>query len=113
MQAAEASGMTLRKGVYAAVTGPSYETAAEVRMLRSLGGDVVGMSTVPEVIVALALGLRCLALSMVTNKGTGLADEPLSHQEVVDVGRRAGRNVGRILEGVLCSLAEHHSVGTK
>ena len=97
-------GIALTEGVYAAVTGPTYETAAEIRMLGRLGADVVGMSTVPEVLVARALGLRCLALSMVTNKGTGLSKEPLSHQDVVDVGRRAGRSVGRIIEGVLRSL---------
>jgi purine-nucleoside phosphorylase len=104
LAAAAREGVVLREGVYAALTGPTYETAAEIRMLGRLGADVVGMSTVPEVLVARALGLRCLALSMVTNKGTGLSKEPLSHQEVVEVGRRAGQSVARILEGVLRSL---------
>jgi purine-nucleoside phosphorylase len=107
LDVAQREGIKLSEGVYAAVTGPTYETAAEVRMLGRLGADVVGMSTVPEVLVARALGLRCLALSMVTNKGTGLSGEPLSHREVVEVGQRTGRIVGRILEGVLRSLPDH------
>jgi purine-nucleoside phosphorylase len=109
LRVAEAFGIPLQKGVYVAVTGPSYETAAEVSMLRALGGDVVGMSTVPEVIVARAAGLRCLGLSMVTNKGTGLSRDAVSHQEVIDVARKAGPKIGRILEGVLGSL---HSITT-
>jgi purine-nucleoside phosphorylase len=101
---AEARSIPLRTGVYAGMTGPAYETAAEVRMLRILGADVVGMSTVPEVLVARALGLRCLALSMVTNKGTGLAGSPLSHAEVVEVGRNAGGRVASLFEGILSAL---------
>ncbi len=100
LDVARGLGLPVRRGVYAALTGPSYETAAEVRMLRILGADVVGMSTVPEVLVARALGLRCLAVSMVTNKGTGLSPQVLSHEEVVAVGREAGARVGAILEGV-------------
>lgn len=102
--AAEEAGVPLREGVYAALTGPAYESAAEIRMLHRLGADVVGMSTVPEVLVARALGLKCLAISMVTNKGTGLSDEPLSHQEVMEVGQRAGRIMGKVLEGVIRAL---------
>ena len=97
-------GITLRKGVYAALTGPSYETAAEVRMLGVLGADAVGMSTVPEVLVARAIGLRCLAFSMITNKGTGLSPTILSHKEVVEVGARAGQTLGRLVAGVLGGL---------
>lgn len=102
---AEEKGIALPEGVYAAVTGPSYETAAEVRMLRTLGADVIGMSTVPEVIAARSAGLRCLAFSMVTNKGTGYTDQPLGHEEVMEVGRRAGANLAAIVEGVLGGLA--------
>jgi purine-nucleoside phosphorylase len=112
LRAAEEAGITLHRGVYVAVTGPSYETAAEVSMLRALGGDVVGMSTVPEVIVARAAGLRCLGLSMVTNKGTGLALEEVAHEDVIAVAREAGPIVGRILEGVLRSLPPQ-AVGAK
>ena len=114
LDVAEGLGLSLRRGVYAALTGPSYETAAEVRMLRTLGADVVGMSTVPEVIVARALGLRCLAVSMVTNKGTGLTSQFLSHDEVVAVGREAGARVGALLEGVVYRLpARGQSEGKK
>lgn len=101
---ARALGITLKEGVYAALTGPTFETAAEIRMLRTLGADVVGMSTVPEVLVARARGLRCLAISMVTNKGTGLSDQPLSHEEVVEVGAVAGTRVAALVAGVLKAL---------
>ncbi|NJD20053.1 MAG: purine-nucleoside phosphorylase [Gemmatimonadetes bacterium] len=111
---AEELGITLRRGVYAALSGPAYETAAEIRMLRVLGAHVTGMSTVPEVLVARARGMRCLAISMVTNKGTGLSAEPLSHADVVAVGREAGRKVGALLEGIVRRLpARAHSVGKK
>jgi purine-nucleoside phosphorylase len=106
LAAAEKLGVPLRTGVYAALTGPSYETAAEVRMLGRLGADVVGMSTVPEVLVARALGLRCLAFSMVTNKGTGLSSEPLSHVDVQEVGARSGQVVGDLIQAVIASLPE-------
>ena len=110
-RAAETAGVPLRGGVYAAMLGPSFETAAEVRMLGTIGADVVGMSTVPEVIAARARGLRCLAFSVVTNKGTGLSDAPQSHEEVMEVGRRAGRALGRILEELLLLLPQ--STGAK
>jgi purine-nucleoside phosphorylase len=110
-RAAETVGVPLRGGVYAAVLGPSFETAAEVRMLRTLGADVVGMSTVPEVIAARARGLRCLAFSVVTNKGTGLSAEPQSHEEVMEVGRLAGQGLTGILEEVLRTLPQ--STGAK
>ena len=97
-------GVALTEGVYAAVTGPSYETPAEVRMLGRLGAHVVGMSTVPEATVAAALGLRCLAFSMVTNKAAGLSTEPLSHAEVMEVGAQAGARLGRLLEAVVARL---------
>jgi purine-nucleoside phosphorylase len=93
--------VTLVRGTYAAVLGPSYETAAEVRMLAGLGADVVGMSTVPEVIAARANGLHCLVFSMVTNKGTGLTDRPLAHDEVLEVAHRAGRDLSTLLEELI------------
>ncbi len=107
-------GVPLRRGVYAALRGPTYETAAEIRMLRALGADVVGMSTVPEVHVARARGMRCLAISMVSNKGTGLSVSPLSHAEVVTVGREGGRRLVALLEGIVKRLPPApHSVGKK
>ncbi|MCG6987961.1 MAG: purine-nucleoside phosphorylase [Gemmatimonadetes bacterium] len=114
LAAAGTLDLPLHRGVYAALTGPSYETAAEVRMLGRLGADVVGMSTVPEVLTARAIGLRCLAFSMVTNKGTGLSDVPLTHVDVLEVGARAGRLVARLVEAVVAGLPDaSQSTGAK
>ena len=101
LAAAAELGVELERGVYAALLGPAYETPAEVRMLGRLGADVVGMSTVPEVLVARARGVRVLALSVVTNKATGLGGGPLSHEEVVEVGREAGGRLARLLRAVI------------
>jgi purine-nucleoside phosphorylase len=103
----------LREGVYAAVTGPSYETPAEVRMLGRLGAHTVGMSTVPEATVAAALGLRCVAFSMVTNKAAGLSLDPLGHAEVMEVGAVAGKSLGRLLEALVARLHADQSAGAK
>jgi purine-nucleoside phosphorylase len=114
LDAALESGSNLQEGTYAAVLGPAYETPAEVRMLALLGADVVGMSTVPEVIVARALGIRCLAFSVVTNKAAGLGQGVLSHQEVIEGGRRAGGRLARLLTCLLPRVAEElYSVSTK
>ena len=104
VEAAADVGVGLKSGVYAAVLGPSYETAAEVRMLSELGADVVGMSTVPEVIVARARGLRCVAFTLVTNRATGLGGGTLSHEEVVAVARTAGQRLGRVIEALVPRL---------
>ncbi len=85
---AEALGVSLRTGVYACMPGPSYETPAEVRMLRALGADLVGMSTVPEVIAARHMGVPVAGISVVTNYGAGLARRPLSHEEVAETAGR-------------------------
>lgn len=96
----------LHRGVYAGLLGPSFETPAEIRMLQRLGADAVGMSTVPEVITARALGLRCLAFSAITNRAAGLAPEPPSHEEVMEVGRRAGKSLAELLRRVVVRLPE-------
>jgi purine-nucleoside phosphorylase len=86
VEEAKALGLELRRGVYAAMSGPSYETPAEVRMLRTLGADAVGMSTVPEAIVARQLGIRVLGLSCITNMAAGVVDQPINHEEVMETG---------------------------
>ena len=97
-------GMTLEEGVYAGLLGPSYETPSEVRMLERLGADAVGMSTVTEVIVARALGMKCLGFSLVTNPGAGISATPLSHLEVMEVAGRAGKELARLVEAIVGAL---------
>ena len=95
---------TLAEGVYAGLPGPHYETPAEVRMLRTLGADLVGMSTVWEAIAARHLGLEVLGLSLVTNLAAGLSGEPLDHEEVLDAGQAAAERMGALLAQVVDRL---------
>jgi purine-nucleoside phosphorylase len=92
---------SLAEGVYAGLPGPHYETPAEVRMLRTLGADLVGMSTVWEAIAARHLGLEVLALSLVTNLAAGLGDDALDHQDVLEAGRRSAERMGALLAEVV------------
>lgn len=94
----------LEEGVYAALLGPSYETPAEIAMLRSLGADMVGMSTVPEVVSASFLGMDVLGVSCITNMAAGILDQPLSHTEVMGTGRRVAADFARLLLTVLDRL---------
>jgi len=98
--AATGAGFDVRRGVYVAMLGPSFETPAEIRMLRALGGTVVGMSTVPEVIAARQMGMRVCVLSLAANPAAGLVERELTHQEVMDEGRRAAEKL-RIMLGEL------------
>jgi purine-nucleoside phosphorylase len=91
----------LREGVYAAFSGPSYETPAEIRMLAAVGVDLVGMSTVPEVIAAASLGMRVLGISCVTNMAAGILPQPLDHAEVIARGKEAGPRFIRLLQGII------------
>ena len=93
------------EGVYAAVLGPSYETPAEIRMLARMGADAVGMSTVPEVLVARAIGIRCLGISCITNLAAGLGGERLSHDEVMEEGARVRDRLAALVRGVLPRIA--------
>jgi purine-nucleoside phosphorylase len=101
---ADARGIALEEGVYAGLLGPSYETPAEVRMLERLGADAVGMSTVPEVVVARAIGLRVLGMSCITNPGAGLTETPISHAEVIATTARAAAAFEALVEGVVAAL---------
>jgi purine-nucleoside phosphorylase len=94
-------GMTLHEGVYAALLGPSYETPAEIKYLRTIGADLVGMSTAFEVIAARHMEIKVLAISCVTNMAAGILDQPLSHQEVMETGERVKASFEALLRAVL------------
>jgi len=96
-KAATAASLTLREGVYAAVSGPSYETPAEIKAFKRLGADAVGMSTVPEAIVAHQCGMRVAALSCITNPAAGRAKNPLCHRDVLETAARVKRDAIEIL----------------
>jgi purine-nucleoside phosphorylase len=98
-------GIDLGEGVYAALAGPSYETPAEIRYLRTIGADLVGMSTVPEVIAARHSGLRVLGVSCVTNAAAGVLDQPLDHKEVLETAERVKGQFIALLRGVIPDVA--------
>jgi len=102
--AGDAEGVALVEGVYAGLLGPQYETPAEVRMLRSLGADAVGMSTVLECIAARWAGLEVCGVSLVTNAGAGYSGEPLSHEEVMAAGAEAGPRLARVIRRFIAEL---------
>ena len=98
-------GLKLEDGVYVALLGPSYETPAEIRYLRTIGADLVGMSTVAEVIAARHMGIKVLAISCVTNMAAGILDQPLSHQEVLETGEKVRGHFEALLRAVLPRIA--------
>jgi len=98
--------ITLHEGVYAGLLGPNYETPAEIEYLRRIGADLVGMSTVAEVIVARHMGIKVLAISCVTNMAAGILDQPLSHAEVMETGERVKSTFESLLRAVLPRVAQ-------
>ena len=104
-RAAAGAGLTLKRGVYVAFMGPSYETPAEVCMARTLGADLVGMSTVPEVVVANAMGLETAVLSCVANRASGMGDEHLTEEEVLRVMAESSRSLALLIRGLVRALA--------
>jgi purine-nucleoside phosphorylase len=105
LRAAKRLGKTVYQGVYAGLLGPNYETPAEIRYLRTIGADLVGMSTVPEVIVARHMGIKVLAISCVTNMAAGISDEVLSHEDVLATGERVKVDFVALLRAVLPEIA--------
>lgn len=101
---AEAEGIDIKEGVYAWYSGPSFETPAEIRMLKMLGADAVGMSTVPEIILARFLGLRCAAISTITNMAAGMSDEQISHEHTKAMAPMGAAKLERILRQFLRTL---------
>jgi purine-nucleoside phosphorylase len=102
--------LSLPEGVYAAVPGPSYETPAEIRYLRAIGADLVGMSTVPETIAANHMGMKVLGISCVTNMAAGVLQQKLEHSEVLETGERVRETLTKLLSTVIPRLAEGASV---
>lgn len=109
LDAASELEINLKSGVYAGLSGPNYETPAEVRMLRTLGADAVGMSTVPEVIAAHHMGMKILGLSCITNQAAGLSNQLLSHQEVMETAEQTRQQFVTLLQGILTRLAKEPS----
>jgi purine-nucleoside phosphorylase len=105
LQAARRLGKTVHEGVYAGLLGPSYETPAEIRYLRAIGADLVGMSTIPEVIVARHMGIKVLAISCVTNMAAGISDEALNHEDVLATGERVKGDFVALLRAALPEIA--------
>jgi purine-nucleoside phosphorylase len=101
---AKAAGVEVRRGIYGGLSGPSYETPAEIHLLRALGADAVGMSTVPEAIVARHMGLEVLGISCITNMAAGISDEPINHEEVMATGDRVRDTFAQLLRRVVGAI---------
>jgi len=101
---AKAIGVEVRRGIYGALSGPSYETPAEIHLLRNLGADAVGMSTVPEAIVARHMGLEVLGISCITNMAAGISDAPINHEEVMETGNRVRETFAELLRRVISAI---------
>jgi purine-nucleoside phosphorylase len=101
IEESKALGITLRRGIYAALAGPSYETPAEIHMLRAFGADAVGMSTVPEAIVARHMGLKVLGISCITNMAAGISESLINHDEVMETGQRVRETFTKLLRRII------------
>ncbi len=106
LQRAQQHDIPLKQGVYCFWNGPSYETPAEIRMLRSLGADAVGMSTVPETIVARHAGMRVVGISSITNMAAGVLDTPINHEDVLQMGQKTSERFGRLVSSIIDHLTE-------
>ena len=104
VEEAKAINVEVRRGVYGALSGPSYETPAEIHLLRNLGADAVGMSTVPEAIVARHMGMEVLGISCITNMAAGISDEPINHEEVMATGVRVRATFTKLLQRVIGAI---------
>jgi purine-nucleoside phosphorylase len=104
VEEASVLGIEVRRGIYAALSGPSYETPAEIHMLRSFGADAIGMSTVPEAIVARHMGMSVLGISCITNMAAGISDGPINHEEVMEIGNRVRATFAQLLRGIIGRL---------
>jgi purine-nucleoside phosphorylase len=104
IEEAKAIDVEVRRGIYGALSGPSYETPAEIHLLRNLGADAVGMSTVPEAIVARHMGLEVLGISCITNMAAGIGDEPINHEEVMATGDRVRETFAELLRRVIAAM---------
>ena len=105
VEEAKAINVEVRRGIYGALSGPSYETPAEIHLLRTLGADAVGMSTVPEAIVARHMGLEVLGISCITNMAAGISDEPINHEEVRATGDRVRATFTELLQRVIGAIS--------
>ena len=106
IEEARGMGIEMRRGIYAALAGPSYETPAEIRMIRTLGADAVGMSTVPEAIVARHMGMKVIGISCISNLAAGLTDRPVNHQEVMETGERVKAEFTELLRRVIPRVSQ-------
>ena len=104
--AADGLGLKLEEGVYLVLSGPSFESPAEIRMMRIMGADLVGMSTIPEVIMANRLGMKVLGLSMVTNMAAGITGRPLTHTEVIEATRKGAKQFNGLVRGIVERLGK-------
>ena len=103
---ARALGITARRGIYAALAGPNYETPAEIHMLRAFGADAVGMSTVPEAIVARHMGLNVLGISCITNMAAGISEAPINHEEVIETGQKVKESFTHLLRRIIAAVKD-------